>query len=117
MREPARNFRDLIVWQKAHKLVLDVYNLSANFPKLELFGLTSQLRRSTVSVPANIAEGFRRKHIADKSRFINIAQSSLEESRYYLILAHDLNYADCKPCSQLAQEVSKLLDVYNSKLR
>ncbi len=93
-RESAKNFQDLIVWQKAHQMVLEVYRLSSNFPKTETYGLTSQLRRATVSVPANIAEGFRKRGLADKIRFLNIAQGSLEESRYYLILANDLEYGD-----------------------
>jgi four helix bundle protein len=69
----SRNFQDLDVWKKSHAWVLDIYRLSENFPKHELFGLTSQLRRAAVSVPANIAEGFKRKGILDKARFYNIA--------------------------------------------
>ncbi|NES93292.1 MULTISPECIES: four helix bundle protein [unclassified Okeania] len=111
-REPAKNFRDLIVWQKAHQLVLDVYGFSSNFPKTETYGLTSQLRRASVSVPANIVEGFRKKGLADKIRFLNIAQGSLEESRYYLILANDLGYGDTSKLLLDLEEVSKLLDSY-----
>ncbi|MDJ0520389.1 MAG: four helix bundle protein [Trichodesmium sp. MO_231.B1] len=111
-REPAKNFQDLIVWQKAHQLVLEVYRFSNNFPKAETYGLTSQLRRASVSVPANIAEGFRKKGLADKIRFLNIAQGSLEESRYYLILANDLEYGDTKELLIHLEEVSKLLDSY-----
>lgn len=73
----AEKFEDLKVWQHAHRLVLDVYFLSAGFPKHELFGLTSQLRRAAVSVPVNIAEGFKKRGSADKVRFYNIAQGSL----------------------------------------
>ncbi|MGD1805753.1 four helix bundle protein [Dapis sp. BLCC M126] len=108
----AKSFRDLIVWQKAHELVLEVYRLSSNFPKTETYGLTSQLRRASVSVPANIAEGFRKKGLADKIRFLNIAQGSLEESRYYLILANDLEYGDTSELLLHLEEVSKLLDSY-----
>ena len=93
-REPAKSFRDLIVWQKAHQLVLEVYRFSSTFPKSETYGLVSQLRRASVSVPANIAEGFEKKSLADKVRFLNIAQGSLEECRYYFILASDLEYGD-----------------------
>ena len=108
-RELAQNFQDLIVWQKAHQLVWKVYRFSSNFPKTETYGLTSQLRRASVSVPANIAEGFRKKGLADKIRFLNIAQGSLEESRYYLILANDLEYGDATELILYLEEVSKLL--------
>ncbi|WP_293161885.1 four helix bundle protein [Okeania sp. SIO2C9] len=89
-----------------------VYRFSKNFPKAETYGLTSQLRRASVSVPANVAEGFRKKGLADKIRFLNIAQGSLEESRYYLILANDLEYGDTKELLIHLEEVSKLLDSY-----
>lgn len=82
----ARRFEDLIVWQKAHQLVLAIYNYTESFPKQEIFGLTAQFRRASISVPANIAEGFKKKSKLDKMRFMNIAQGSLEECRYYLIL-------------------------------
>jgi four helix bundle protein len=108
----SRNFQDLDVWKKSHAWVLDVYRLSENFPKHELFGLTSQLRRAAVSVPANIAEGFKRKGIPDKARVYNIAQGSLEECRYYLILVRDLRYADTEKLAEDLDEVSRLLDSY-----
>ena len=88
----SKTFEDLVVWQKAHSFVLNVYKFSEQFPKSEVFGLSSQFRRAAVSVAANIAEGFRKKGMADKLRFYNISQGSLEECRYYLILARDLNY-------------------------
>ncbi len=69
----AKSFQDLVVWQKAHQFVLNIYRMSDGFPKQEMFGLTSQLRRAAVSIPANIAEGFRKKGNADKARFYNIA--------------------------------------------
>ena len=94
MRSPAGTFEDLLVWQKAHQFVLAVYRLSGTFPKDETYGLTSQIRRAAVSISANIAEGFRRRGSADKSRFYNIAQGSLEECRYYLILVRDLEYGE-----------------------
>jgi four helix bundle protein len=81
-RLPARTFQDLIVWQKAHEFVLDAYRLSKNFPREEIYSLTSQFRRAAVSIPANIAEGFKKKGCSDKARFMNIAQGSLEECRY-----------------------------------
>jgi four helix bundle protein len=91
-RPAARSFRDLVVWRKAHELVLAVYPFTAGFPRRETYGLSHQMRRAAVSIPANIAEGFRRRGRADKARFMNLAQGSLEECRYYLILAHDLGY-------------------------
>jgi four helix bundle protein len=86
-RAAAQSFTDLDVWQKAHSVVLEVYQLTRRLPMEELFGLVSQMRRCAVSVPANIAEGFKRKGKADKARQMNIAQGSLEELRYYFIPA------------------------------
>ena len=87
MGQPAKSFEDLIVWQKAHEFVLKIYKLTEQFPKHDLYGLVSQMRRAAVSVPANIAEGFRKKSKPDKARFYNITQGSLEETHYYLILS------------------------------
>ena len=114
--QPAKSFRDLIVWQKAHQFVLSVYRFSRSFPASETYGLTSQLRRAAVSVAANIAEGFKRRTLADKVRFLNMAQSSLEECRYYLILAPDLDYGDSTGLMLHLEEVSKLLDSYARKI-
>jgi four helix bundle protein len=114
---PAKSFEQLIVWQKAHQFVLGVYRLTENFPRKEIYGLTSQLRRSAISIPANIAEGFKKRGRADKVRFLNIAQQgSLEECRYYLILAKDLNYGDVSKLNSQLSEVSKLLEAYASKI-
>ena len=110
MREPAKTFEDLLVWQRAHLFVLAVYRLSGTFPKYEIYGLTSQFRRAAVSIAANIAEGFRKRNKADKIRFLNIAQGSVEECRYYLILTKDLEYSDIAEARLLLQEVSKLLE-------
>jgi four helix bundle protein len=109
----AKTFKDLIVWQKAHLFVLGVYRLTNGFPKSELYGLTQQFRRAAVSIAANIAEGFRKRTKADKARFMNIAQGSLEESRYYLILAGDLGYGEMEAVIFQLEEVSKLLDSYS----
>ena len=117
MREPAKTFEDLVVWQKAHQFVLGVYRLSQDFPKAETYGLTSQCRRAAVSIAANIAEGFRKAGMPDKIRFLNIAQGSLEESRYYLILAQDLGYGDVANLKTLIVEVSKLLDAYSQAIQ
>ena len=82
MRAPAKSFTDLIVWQKAHAFVLQVYAATRAFPKEESYGLTAQLRRAAISIPANIAEGFRKQSEQDKARFLNISEGSLEECRY-----------------------------------
>ena len=111
-REKAKTFQDLIVWQKAHQFVLSVYKVTEIFPKKELYGLTSQFRRAAVSIPANIAEGFRKAGRPDKHRFMNIAQGSLEECRYYLILSGDLGYMDAGELMSQLEEVSKLLNAY-----
>lgn len=79
---PIQNFKDIIAWKKAHELTLLVYDLTAKFPKHELFGLMSQMRRAAVSVPSNIAEGYKRKGRQDCIHFYVIAESSLEELRY-----------------------------------
>ena len=111
-KHPAAAFQDLHVWRKSHALVLTVYNLTAAFPRHELFGLTSQMRRAAVSVPANIAEGFKRRGRHDKTRFLNIAAASLAELRYFLILASDLGYARTEDASAAADEVSRMLSAY-----
>jgi four helix bundle protein len=113
----AMNFQDLIVWQKAHGFVLHVYAWTENFPRRELYGLTSQLRRAAISIPANIAEGFKKKGLRDKARFLNIAQGSLEETRYYLILASDLGYGCSRTLIIKLEEVSKLLESYLGKVQ
>ena len=112
----SKSFTQLIVWQKAHQFVLAVYKLTKNFPKEEVFGLTSQFRRAAVSIPANIAEGYKKKGKMDKARFFNIAEGSLEECKYYLILTKDLGYAEVKNESDLSEEVSKLLNAYSKKI-
>jgi len=112
MREPARTFEDLLVWQKAHLFVLAVYRLSEPFPKHEIYGLTSQFRRAAVSIAANIAEGFRKRNDTDKIRYYNFARGSIEECRYYLILSRDLGYCEIQEVNSLLQEVSKLLEAY-----
>jgi four helix bundle protein len=108
----ARSFRDLLVWRKAHEFVLGVYAFSAGFPKQETYGLALQMRRAAVSIPANIAEGFRRRGKADKARYMNMAEGSLEECRYYLILAQDLGYGDSSKLARVAEAVSRLLSAY-----
>jgi four helix bundle protein len=109
---PVRRFQDLFVWQRAHQLVLDIYELTKRFPKEELYGLSSQLRKSAVSVPSNIAEGFGRTSLADRQRFTAIAQGSLNETRYYLILAKDLCYTETAQLQAEAEQLAKMLYAY-----
>ena len=114
--EPAKNFTGLIVWQKAHKFVLEVYIYTAKFPKEEIYALTSQFRRAAVSIAANIAEGFKKRSNKDKIRFYNMSQGSLEECRYYLILSNDLKYGENQHLTNSITEVSKILEAYISKI-
>lgn len=115
-RVAARTFQDLLVWRKAHELVLAIYSFTARFPKQETYGLALQMRRAAISVPANIAEGFRRRGKADKARHMNMAEGSLEESRYYLILSQDLGYGDTSKLVTSLEEVSRLLNAYASAI-
>lgn len=113
---PAKSFRDLIVWRRAHEFVIATYKYSRGFPKEELFCLTSQFRRAAISIAANIAEGFAKRSPKDKVRILNIAQGSLEESRYYLVLSSDLGYGQNSEIESKAAEVSKLLNAYISAI-
>ena len=112
MSQPARTFEDLLVWRKSHQLVLHVYRMTGTFPKSEMYGLVAQMRRAAVSVPANIAEGFKRRGKSDKVRVMNIAQGSLEELRYYFVLANDLGYAETESERAQANEVARMLIGY-----
>jgi four helix bundle protein len=109
---PSRSFKDLIVWQKAHQFVLKVYKLTSKFPKEEMYGLTAQFRKAAVSIAANIAEGFAKRTKPEKMRLMNIAQGSLEECRYYIMLSNDLEYGTDIELEDLSEEVSKLLIGY-----
>ena len=109
-RARLERFEDLTVWRRAHELTLEVYRLTSGFPDDERFGLVSQMRRAAVSVPANIAEGFKKRGGKDKANFYNIAQGSLEELRYYFILARDLGYTTA-PAAQpsASDEIGRML--------
>lgn len=111
--EKTATFEDLLVWQKGHLFVLKIYQLTKNFPKEEIYGLTSQFKRAAISITANIAEGYKRINNKEKLRFYNISQASLEECRYFLILSKDLNYVDnITQEKKLIEEVSKMLNAY-----
>jgi len=117
MTPTARSFEDVEIWKKAHEFVLRVYRITEAFPKHELFGLTSQLRRAAVSIPANFAEGFRKVTKPDKLRFYGISLSSLEECRYYVRLANDLRYAETAALRGQLEEISKMLTRYMARIR
>jgi len=115
--QPARRVTDLVVWRLAHELTLGVYQMTGTFPKWELYALGDQMRRASVSVPANIAEGFRKRTQREKLRYLNIAEASLEELKYYLLLAQDLGYAKTQELTQLAGRVELYIARYAGAIR
>lgn len=116
MKEKSKTYQDLMVWKKSHQLVLKIYNLTKSLPKEEMFGLCSQIRRAAVSIPANIAEGFARTGIQDKRRFHTIANGSLNEVDYYLLLSKELGYAETEDLSQIVKEIGKMLYNYSNSM-
>ena len=115
-----QNYRKLLVWQKAHKLVLDIYVNTKGFPKDELYGVTSQLRRAAVSISANIVEGAGRKTKADFARFLTMSLGSTNEVEYFLLLSKDLIYLNSEEHESLTQqlvEVRKMLLSLENKIR
>lgn len=110
-----QTFQNILAWQKAYDFVLDVYKYTKSFPESEKYGLISQFQRAAVSIIANIAEGYKKMGKADKLRFMNISQGSLEECRCYVILSRDLGYIDNEVYNILyskIEEASKLLNGY-----
>ena len=108
-------FENVVAWQKAHVFVLLVYRITKCFPSDELYGLTSQFRRAAVSIEANIAEGYKKISKADKLRFMNISQGSMEECRDYILLARDLYYifdTDFSDLRDALEDASKMLYLY-----
>lgn len=115
-----RDFRTLNVWKKAYQLTLDVYKTSRKFPREELYGVTSQLRRSAASIPANIAEGCGRDGSAELARFIQIAMGSASETELHLLLARDIGLLSQAEHEQIAEqvvEVKKMLTSLWQKLK
>ena len=105
-------FESLIAWQKAHQLVKEIYKTTKKFPQKETFILIPQIIRAAISIPANIVEGTKRRSIKDQSHFLNMAEASLEEVKYYIILAVDLSYIhreESKDLLSLSEEVGRLL--------
>jgi four helix bundle protein len=111
-KSKAKTFRDLIVCRNAHYFMLDAYRFTSEFPKSETYGLAQQMRRAAFFIAANIAERFPRRGKSDKARFLNIAESSLEECRYYLILAQELGYGNTEVIMNSLEEVSRPLNAY-----
>jgi four helix bundle protein len=109
-----QNYRNLKVWEKAHAIVLDIYRLTATFPNTEQYGLTSQIRRSAASIPANIAEGSARGSDADFARFLQIALGSTAELDYHLLLAHDLELIETQQYQTIANEIDSLERMLNA---
>ena len=108
-------FESVVAWQKAHLFVLAVYRITKGFPSEEVYGLTSQFRRAAVSIEANIAEGYKKLSKADKLRFMNISQGSIEECRDYIFLSRDLHYIDEQQFTELynlLEDASKMLYLY-----
>ena len=115
-----RDFHKLVIWEKSHQLTLDIYKLTQQFPKEELFGLTSQIRRAISSVPTNIAEGCGRATNKDFAHFLQISIGSACEIEYQLLLAHDLNYITDEDYNRLNDEivsVRKMIHKYQSGLK
>lgn len=115
-----KSFPELTVWQRAHELSLAVYKLTSDFPRQEVFGVTSQLRRASASVAANIAQGFGRRTTRELLRSLQIAAGAMEETRYFLILTRDLGYLgkpDFDRVSGLCDSVGPLINALGRSLR
>ena len=112
-----KNFYDLDTWKKAHKLVLEIYQITKDFPKDEIYGIVSQLRRAASSITANIAEGFSRYHFKDKIRFYYQARGSVAEVQNFLLLAKDLSYIDLETCRELGERANKVRQLINGLIR
>ena len=114
-----KDFRQLKVWQKAHQLTLAIYQVTASFPREEIYGLTAQMRRAAASIPANLAEGCGRNSDAELARFSSIAAGSASELEYHLLLARDLNLIQLNDYPLLAEqivEIKRMLTVFVQKL-
>ena len=112
------SFTDLDVWKRAHQATMAVYKITKSFPNDERFGLTQQMRRAASSIPANIAEGFGRRQPRDKAHFYTVSKGSLEELRYFLILARDLGYTEeSKDLQGLLDDTARMLNrLYSSTM-
>lgn len=119
-KEKIKNFTDLFIWQKGHKLVLSIYKATEKFPKEERYGLSDQIKRASVSITSNVAEGFGRDKFNDKAHFYTIGLGSVYETQNQLIIARDLKYINESECSVLLNEcteISKMMLVLIKKIR
>jgi four helix bundle protein len=112
-----KNFDDLEAWKNGHELVLDIYNITKDFPKEELYGIVSQLRRAASSITANIAEGFARYHFKDKARFYYQARGSVAEVQNFLLLSKDLGYINEERCASLIEKANQVRQLINGLIR
>ena len=115
-----RDFRELKVWEKSHALTVDIYQVTIGFPKVELYGLTSQLRRAAISIPANLAEGCGRDSEAELLRFMRIAMGSASELEYELLLAHELQWLEDQTYQRLQTnltEIRRMLNTFIQRLK
>jgi four helix bundle protein len=111
-----RSYRDLIIWQRTKTCVVSIYKATENFPPSELYGLTAQMRRAAISMPSNIAEGFRRKSQKDKLQFIRIAYSSGAELETQLEISRDLGYLNEKDFNNLAGKLDEIMKMINKTI-
>jgi four helix bundle protein len=120
MNKPLQSFKELIVWQKAYQFALGIYKETDKFPKSEIYGMTSQLRRCAVSIVSNIAEGYQRQHLGEYVQFLSISLGSGAEAETQLLLSQDLNYLSKESsgqCFALLKEICRILQVMITKLR
>jgi len=117
MKSSINNFYDLDAWKKGHLLVLKIYEITSDFPRDELYGITSQLRRAASSITANIAEGFARYHFKDKVRFYYNSRGSVAEVQNFLLLAKDLKYIDLEICKKLGEKCNEIGKLINGLIK
>lgn len=111
-----RDYTKLLIWQKGHSIVKAIYKKSAGFPKEEVYGITSQLRRAAVSICANIVEGYGRTSLKEKKRFMDISNGSLEETHYLMFLSSDLGYAEFENEMDELRQLARMMQAYKNKL-
>jgi four helix bundle protein len=117
MNNQVKNFYDLEAWKRGHELVLDIYNITKNFPKEELYGIISQLRRAVSSITANIAEGFARYHFKDKARFYYQSRGLVAEVQNFLLLAKDLEFIAHEKCKELGEKANEVGRLTNGLIK